>query len=79
MTEHTVIPSVPNSIKDNFGNEWGSIRALAQELQIHRNRITKILKENGSFQHNGKIYTLKSTPVIKVDLKDVDLRGIKNV
>lgn len=72
MTEHTVIPSVPNSIKDNFGNEWGSIRALAQELQIHRNRITKILKENGSFQHNGKIYTLKSTPVIKVDLKDVD-------
>lgn len=78
MAGQTVIPSVPNKVRDNFGNEWDSIRGLAKELGVERCRIAKIFKKKGAFQHNGKIYTLKSTPVVQVDIKDVD-NEINNV
>lgn len=74
MIEQTVIPNIPNRIRDNFGNEWDSIRALAKELHVHRVRLGKILKTEGSFKHKGKVYTLKTSPVIKV----VDVNAINN-
>lgn len=72
MAGQTVIPSVANKVRDNFGNEWNSIRGLAKELGVERCRVARILKKEGVFKHNGKIYTLKNTPVIQVDVKDVD-------
>jgi hypothetical protein len=68
MGKQTVVPCVANGMRDNLGNEWDSIRALAKELHVHRVRLGKILKKEGAFKHNGKVYTLKSTPVIKVDV-----------
>lgn len=64
---NTVKPHVPNGMRDNFGNEWDSITALAKELHVHRVRLGKILKEEGAFKHKGKVYTLKTTPVIQID------------
>ena len=78
MAGQTVIPSVPNKVRDNFGNEWDSIRGLAKELGVERCRVARVLKKEGAFKHDGKIYTLKSTPVIQVDVKDVD-NEINNV
>ena len=74
MIEQTVIPNIPNRIRDNFGNEWDSIRALAKELHVHRVRLGKTLKTEGSFKHKGKVYTLKTSPVIKVG----DVSAINN-
>ena len=71
MAEQTVIPCVPNGIRDNFGNEWDSIRALAKELHVHRVRLGKILKTEGAFKHKGKVYTLKTTPVIQVATPEI--------
>jgi hypothetical protein len=68
MADKTVIPNVPNGMRDNLGNEWDSITALAKELHVHRVRLGKILKEEGAFKHKGKVYTLKTTPVIQVDV-----------
>ena len=68
MTDKTVIPNKPNGMRDNFGNEWDSITALAKDLHVHRVRLGRILKEEGAFKHKGRIYTLKSTPVIQVDI-----------
>lgn len=65
---NTVKPHVPNGMRDNLGNEWDSITALAKELHVHRVRLGRILKEEGAFKHNGKVYTLKTTPVIQVDV-----------
>ncbi len=70
MIKQTVIPHIPNRMRDNFGNEWGSITALAKELHVHKTRLGKILKEEGAFKHNGRVYTLKSTPVIQVDIPE---------
>lgn len=72
MNDNKVTPSIPNGMKDNFGNEWDSIRSLAKELRVHRNRISKILKEEGAFKYNGRVFTLKSTPVIQVELSNQD-------
>ena len=69
---NTVKPNVPNGMRDNFGNEWDSITALAKELHVHRVRLGKILKEEGAFKHKGKVYTLKTTPVIQIDLPIVE-------
>lgn len=66
MKEQIVIPNVPNKIRDNFGNEWDSIRALAKEIHVHRTRLGKALKNEGVFRHKGKTYTLKTTEVIPV-------------
>lgn len=71
MAEQTVIPCVPNGIRDNFGNEWDSIRALAKELHVHRVRLGRILKTEGAFKHKGKVYTLKTTPVIQVATPEI--------
>lgn len=70
MQKQTVVPHVPNGIRDNFGNEWSSIRALARELKVHKSKIAKLLKEEGAFQHKGKVYILKSTPVIQVGINE---------
>lgn len=66
MENKSIIPSVPNKIRDNFGNEWDSIRALAKEIHVHRTRLGKALKNEGVFIHKGKTYTLKTTDVIPV-------------
>lgn len=68
MADKTVIPNKPNGMRDNFGNEWDSITALAKDLHVHRVRLGRILKEEGAFKHKGRVYTLKSTPVIQVDI-----------
>lgn len=73
-----VKPSVPNGMRDNFGNEWDSITALAKELHVHRVRLGKILKEQGAFKHKGKVYTLKSTPVIQIDVPIVESQDVAN-
>lgn len=63
----TVKPSVSNGIRDNFGQEWVSLRALAKELHVDRNRLRKVLNAEGAFKHDGRVYTLTSTPVIQID------------
>ena len=75
---NTVKPNVPNGMRDNFGNEWDSITALAKELHVHRVRLGKILKEQGAFKHKGKVYTLKTTPVIQIDVPIVESQDIVN-
>ena len=72
MKEGNVSPSIPNGVRDNLGNEWGSIRSLAQKLKVNRNRVAKVLKRDGVFIHDGKVYTLLNTPVVKVELSNVD-------
>ena len=76
----SVKPHVPNGMRDNFGNEWDSITSLAKELHVQRYRLGRILKEEGAFKHNGKVYTLKSTPVIQIDntMEDFDGGYINN-
>ena len=75
---NTVKPNVPNGMRDNFGNEWDSITALAKELHVHRVRLGKILKEQGAFKHKGKVYTLKTTPVIQIDVPIVESQDVVN-
>ena len=75
---NTVKPNVPNGMRDNFGNEWDSITALAKELHVHRVRLGKILKEQGAFKHKGKVYTLKTTPVIQIDVPIVESQDAAN-
>jgi hypothetical protein len=70
MAEQTVIPHVHNEIRDNFGNEWDSIRALSKDIHVDRTRIGRALKNDGIFMHKNKIYTLKSTTVIPVTFPD---------
>ena len=65
-------------MRDNFGNEWDSITALAKELHVHRVRLGKILKEQGAFKHKGKVYTLKTTPVIQIDVPIVESQDAAN-
>ena len=72
MEKNTVTPSIPNCIRDNNGNEWDSIRALATKLKVSRNRLAAILKKEGAFKHEGKIYTLKSTPVVQFEVTSND-------
>lgn len=66
MTEQKVIPNVSNGMRDDIGNEWDSINALIRDIHVQRFRLSKELKKNGFFKHNGRIYTLKSTPVVNV-------------
>jgi hypothetical protein len=67
MAIQTVTPRVPNRVRDNFGNEWNSIRSLSHEINVGKDTICRFLKRQGYFKHKGKIYTLKSTPVVQVD------------
>lgn len=66
MQEKNVIPSVSNGMKDDIGNEWNSINALIKDIHVQRFRLSKSLKKDGFFKHNGRIYTLKNSPVIPV-------------
>lgn len=68
MIESNVIPNVPNGIRDNYDNEWASIRALSKDIHVHRDTIARVLKKDGAFTYNGKVYTLKTTPVVKIDM-----------
>ena len=66
MQEKNVIPSVSNGMKDDIGNEWNSINALIKDIHVQRFRLSKSLKKDGFFKHNGRTYTLKNSPVIPV-------------
>ena len=66
MQEKNVIPNVSNGMKDDIGNEWDSINALIKDIHVQRFRLSKSLKKDGFFKHNGRIYTLKTTPTVKV-------------
>ena len=66
MTEQKVIPNISNGMKDDIGNEWDSINALIKDIHVQRFRLSKSLKKDGFFKHNGRIYTLKTTPTVKV-------------
>lgn len=77
MTEFKVIPSSPNVISDNFGNEYESIRFLAKKIHVGRNRLSKILNTKGYFEHDGKVYSLKSAPKINV-IKNLENNGEDN-
>lgn len=68
MTKFSIKPSVSNIMRDDSGREWKSITALAKELHVNKTRLGKILKKDGAFKHNGKVYTLKETPVIQVEI-----------
>ena len=72
MTKFSIKPSVSNIMRDDSGREWKSITALAKELHVNKTRLGKILKKDGAFKHNGKVYTLKETPVIQVNIPIVD-------
>lgn len=72
MTKFSIKPSVSNIMRDDSGREWRSITALAKELHVNKTRLGKILKKDGAFKHNGKVYTLKETPVIQVNIPIVD-------
>lgn len=66
MTEQKVIPHIPNGMRDDIGNEWDSINSLIKDIHVQRFRLSRELKKNGYFKHKGRVYTLKSTPVINV-------------
>ena len=72
MTKFSIKPSVSNIMRDDSGREWKSITALAKELHVNKTRLGKILKKDGAFKHNGKVYTLKETPVIQVNIPILD-------
>lgn len=72
MTKFSIKPSVSNIMRDDSGREWKSITALAKELHVNKTRLGKILKKDGAFKHNGKVYTLKETPVIQVNIPIID-------
>lgn len=61
MINNMVIPNKPNPITDNLGNVWGSIKALARDIRADKERISKSIKRDGCFKHNGIIYTLSNT------------------
>lgn len=72
MNGQIVVPSKANSILDKFGNKWDSIRTLSRELGISRGKITRLLKEQGAFKHEGNIYTLEHTPVIQISSSELN-------
>ena len=71
MAEKLTIPSKPNGVRDNFGNEWRSLTSLAKELGVSRKRLTAALNEKQVFKHNGRVYTLADTEIIRVKNTDV--------
>ena len=50
--------NVSNKIVDSKGNIHNSIRQLAKEIHVKRERISKTLNEKGVFVHNGVKYIL---------------------
>lgn len=66
MSEHKIIPSKPNSVCDDLGNHWHSIRSLSKELHVHKHKIGKSLKEFGFFKHQDRTYTLSNSPRIEI-------------
>lgn len=71
MAEKLTIPSKPNGVRDNFGNEWRSLTSLAKELGVSRKRLAAALNEKQVFKHNGRVYTLADTEIIRVKNTDV--------
>lgn len=71
MAEKLTIPSKPNGVRDNFGNEWRSLTSLAKELGVSRKRLAAALNEKQVFKHGGRVYTLADAEVIRV--KNTDL------
>ena len=78
MTEQKVIPNISNGMRDDIGNEWNSINALIRDIHVQRFRLSKELKKNGFFKHNGRIYTLKSTPVVNVVQENISKQTTDN-
>lgn len=63
--ENYVKPNVPNVIIDDFGNEYGSARSLANALGVNKKTVLRRLKKGEPFIYNGVTYRLKD--VIYVD------------
>ena len=78
MAEKLTIPSKPNGVRDNFGNEWRSLTSLAKELGVSRKRLTAALNEKQVFKHNGRVYTLADTEIIRVKNTDVIEENVLN-
>ena len=78
MAEKLTIPSKPNGVRDNFGNEWRSLTSLAKELGVSRRRLTAALNEKQVFKHNGRVYTLADTEIIRVKNTDVIEENVLN-
>jgi hypothetical protein len=66
MISNSVIPNKPNAMVDNLGNYWSSIKALARDIRVDKERISKCLKREGRFKHGDKIYTLVPSTYIQV-------------
>lgn len=66
MISNSVIPNKPNAMVDNLGNHWSSIKALARDIRVDKERISKCLKREGRFKHGDKIYTLVPSTYIQV-------------
>lgn len=54
-----VKPSAPNSIIDNYGNEFSSARKLAKELGINKSTVLKRFRKGEPFVYQGVTYKLK--------------------
>lgn len=62
MSKQTIIPHIANRICDDCGNVWESINSLIKDIHVQRYRVSKSLKKDGYFLHNGKYYRLTSVP-----------------
>lgn len=67
----SVITSVPNKIVDENGKVYGSIRQLAKQIHVERNRISRTINNTGYFKHNGIVYSLVKFPQEEVNAKCV--------
>lgn len=66
MISNSVIPNKPNAMVDNLGNYWPSIKALARDIRVDKERISKCIKREGRFKHGDKIYTLVPSQYVQV-------------
>ena len=66
MISNSIIPNKPNAMVDNLGNYWPSIKALARDIRVDKERISKCLKREGRFKHGDKIYTLVPSQYVQV-------------
>ena len=53
-----VVPSIGNKIVDENGKIYNSIRQLAKEIHVGRQRIKADMNSKGYFSHKGHTYVL---------------------
>ena len=61
MSNNCITPSVCNSVVDENGNVYRSIRALSKQLGVHKDCIGSMLKKGKPYKKDGHTYTLLNT------------------